>query len=195
MQSVENGGKPVVKRDEMTPMADCPPLPRGGLKRRWAASFIAGWIGLSCVALHARAAASPRRSRQPSTEDSVTASAVVRVVVGFITAGENEDASARAAYLAPNVFFYGHKRTRAQASREINLVYRLWPRRRFAPAENIEVYAIPHHPGVYKATAMLDYDMLNRQSERMTGRSRMTCILERDRAGVRIVGVDEKLMP
>jgi hypothetical protein len=41
---------------------------------------------------------------------------------------------------------------------------------------------------------MVQYDMVNRQNERMTGRSRMTCILEHDRTGIRIVGVDEKLV-
>jgi hypothetical protein len=183
----------MVKRGEITPMADFPCLSHGGLRRRWAL-FIAGWIGLSCTATNTRAAENPRRSHQPSIEERALASAVIRVVEAFITAGESDDAAARAAYLAPDVFFYGHKRTRAQASREITLLYTLWPQRKFAPAENIEVYAIPHHPGVYKVTAMVQYDMVNRQNERMTGRSRMTCILERGRAGVRIVGVDEKLL-
>lgn len=177
----------------MTPLAHFPCFSRGGLRRRWAL-FIVGWIGLSCTAAASRTAENPRRSHQPSMEESATASAVVRVVEGFITAGESDDAAARAAYLAPDVFFYGHKRTRAQASRQIALLYTVWPQRRFAPAENIEVYAIPHHPGLYKATALVRYDMVNRRNERMTGRSRMTCILEHDRAGVRIVGVDEKLL-
>jgi hypothetical protein len=183
----------MVKRGEMTPIADSRCLSDGGLRRRWAL-FIAGWIGLSCITPATRAAENPRRSHQPSVEESATASAVVRAVEAFITAGESDDAAARAAYLAPDVFFYGHKRTRAQASRQITLLYRLWPQRKFVPTENIEVYAIPHHPGVYKVTAMVQYDMVNRQNERMTGRSRMTCILEHDRTGIRIVGVDEKLV-
>ncbi|MBV9998649.1 MAG: hypothetical protein JO015_05995 [Verrucomicrobia bacterium] len=171
-----------------------PRLSDGGLPRRWVL-FLAGSIGLGCAVAATRAAEGAGPLRQPSIEESAAASVVARVVAAFIAAGESNDASARAAYLAPQVFFYGRKRTRAQASREINLVYRLWPQRKFTPAENIDVYAIPHHPGVYKATAMLEYDMLNRQNERTAGRSRMTCILERDRAGVRIVGVDEKLLP
>ena len=177
----------------MTPVPDFPCRSHGGPRRRWAL-FLAGWIGLSCAAVAARATENPRRAPQPSVEESATASAVVHVVEAFITAGESDDAAARAAYLAPDVFFYGHKRTRAQASRQITLLYTLWPQRKFAPAENIEVYAIPHHPGVYKVTALVQYDMVNRQNERMTGRSRMTCILEHDRTGVRIVGVDEKLL-
>jgi hypothetical protein len=182
----------MVKRGEMRPIAVFPCLSHGGLRRR-RGLFIAGLVGLSCIAV-TRAAETPRRSHQPSIEESATASALVRVVEAFITAGESDDAAARAAYLAPDVFFYGHKRTRAQASREITLLYRLWPQRKFAPAESIDVFAIPHHPGIYKVTAIVQYDMLNRQNERMTGRSRMTCILEHDRAGVRIVGVDEKLL-
>ena len=107
----------------------------------------------------------------------------------------SDDAAARAAYLAPDVFFYGHKRTRAQASREISLLYRVWPQRKFAPTEDINVFAIPHHPGLYKVTAMLQYDMINPQNQRMSGRSQMTCILEHDRHSIRIVGVGEKLLP
>jgi hypothetical protein len=183
----------MLKGGEMTPIADFPCLPHDGLRRR-CAPLIAGWIGLSCILPATRASESLRRSHQPSLEESATASAVVRVVEAFITAGDNDDAAARAAYLAPDVFFYGHKRTRAQASRQITLLYKLWPQRKFALTENIEVYAIPHHPGIYKVTAMVQYDMVNRQNERMTGRSRMTCILEHDRTGIRIVGVDEKLV-
>jgi hypothetical protein len=173
-------------------MADFSSFSPGVLRRRWALFFIAGWLGLGCAA--ARAAGSPRRFQRPSIEESAAASAVVRVVESFITAGESDDASARAAYLAPNIFFYGHKRTRAQASRQIALLYTVWPQRKFVPAADVEVYVIPHHPGLYKATALVAYDLVNRRNERMTGRSRMTCILEHDRAGVRIVGVDEKLL-
>ena len=178
----------------MKPIVDLPWCSSHGClrRRRWGL-FIAGLIGLSCVAA-TKAAETPRPTRHASAEESATASALVRVVEAFIAAGESDDATARAAYLAPHVYFYGHKRTRAQAAREITLLYRLWPRRRFAPTENVDVFAIPRHPGVYKVTALVQYEMVNRQDQRMTGQSRMTCILEHDRSGVRIVGVDEKLL-
>ena len=190
---VENGGKQMVKRGEMTPIAALPSLFRGGPRRRLAI-FTAALAGLACIASTRPVETPSRRPHHASPEEAATASALVRVVEAFIAAGESDDAAARAAYLAPEVFFYGHKRTRAQASRQITLLYRLWPQRKFAPTENIDVFAIPHHPGVYKVTALLQYDMVNRQNERMTGRSQMTCILEQDRRGTRIVGVNEKFL-
>jgi hypothetical protein len=125
----------------------------------------------------------------------MVATSLISAVEKFIVAGENDDPAARAMSLAPDLLFYGHRRTRAEASREMTFLYRLWPRRKFVPTKDIDVFAVPRHPGLYKVTAVFEYDMVNRDQERMTGKSRLTCIFQNEREGARMVGVDEKLLP
>ncbi|MBV9490426.1 MAG: hypothetical protein JO069_11995 [Verrucomicrobia bacterium] len=134
------------------------------------------------------------REQRASERQAAAAAAAVDVVKGFISAGESNDVAARAAYLAPQVFFYGRTRTRSQASRQLSILYRVWPQRKFTATSQIEVFAIPHHAGAYQVRAVIEYQMVSRENERRSGKSRITCVVTQDRNGVRIVGVDEQLL-
>jgi hypothetical protein len=126
-------------------------------------------------------------------EKSEVATELINVVQAFIAAGERNDPAARGRYLAPNVFYYGHARTRAQALREIASLYRLWPERKFGPVDAIDLFEIPNRPGVYKVTAVYEYKF-NNLDEHLAGKSKLTCVVEHDSQGSRIIGVDEKLV-
>lgn len=115
------------------------------------------------------------------------------VVEEFVTAGEKDDPAARGKYLGPKVFYYGHARTREQAMKDIASLYRRWPRRKFALTESIDLFEIPNHRGVYRVTAVYEYKFDN-QDEHLSGKSKLTCVVEHDRQGTRIIGVDEKLV-
>jgi hypothetical protein len=121
------------------------------------------------------------------------ATELTNLVEAFIAAGETNDPAARGKYLAPNVFYYGHARTRAQALREIASLYRLWPVRKLGPAETVDLFEIPKRPGVYKVTAVYEYKFEN-LDEKLTGKSKLTCVVEHDGEGSRIIGVDEQLV-
>jgi hypothetical protein len=128
----------------------------------------------------------------PSATSEV-ATELTNLVEAFIAAGETNDPAARGKYLAPSVFYYGHARTRAKALQEINLLYRQWPERKFGPVEAIDLFEIPKRPGVYKVTAVYEFKFDN-LNEHLTGKSKLTCVVEHDGQGSRIIGVDEKLV-
>jgi len=126
-------------------------------------------------------------------EKPEVATELINVVEAFIAAGEKNDPAARGRYLAPSVFYYGHTRTRAQALREITSLYRLWPERKFGPVEAIDLFEIPQHRGVFKVTAVYGFKFDN-LDEHLTGKSKLTCVVEHDGQGSRIIAVDEKLI-
>ncbi len=121
------------------------------------------------------------------------ATELVNVVAAYIAAGEQNDPAARGKYLGPKVFYYGHARTHQQAVREISTLYRRWPERKFALTESIDLFEIPNHHGVYRVTAVYEYKFDN-QNEHLSGKSKLTCVVEHDQQGTRITGVDEKLV-
>lgn len=129
----------------------------------------------------------------PAVEDPEAASELVNVVEAFITAGEKDDPAARGKYLGPRVFYYGHPRTREQAVKAIAALYRRWPQRKFSLTESLDLFEIPNHRGVYRATAVYDYKFDNGE-EHLSGKSKLTCVVEHDQQGTRIIGVDEKLL-
>jgi hypothetical protein len=136
----------------------------------------------------------PRRThRLSSLEKSAVATELTSVVEAFIAAGERNDPNARGRYLAPSVFYYGHTRTHAQALKEIATLYRRWPDRKFGPVESIDLFEIPQRPGVYRVTAVYEYKFDN-LDEHLSGKSKLTCVVEHDGQGSRIIGVDEKLV-
>jgi hypothetical protein len=134
------------------------------------------------------------RTRRLSTpEKPEVAANLVDVVEGFIAAGETNDPAARGKYLAPKVFYYGHARTHEQAVKAIASLYRRWPQRKFALTESIDLFEIPNHRGVYRVTAVYEYKFDN-LNEHLSGKSKLTCVVEHDQQGTRIIGVDEKLV-
>jgi hypothetical protein len=136
----------------------------------------------------------PQEIHQVSaSEKSAIATELVNVVGAFIAAGESNDPAARGRYLAPSVFYYGRARTRAQALKVIAALYRQWPERKFGPVESVDLFEIPKRRGVYKVTAIYGYKFDN-LDEHLTGKSKLTCVVEHDGQGTRIIGVDEKLV-
>jgi hypothetical protein len=131
---------------------------------------------------------------RPVRDKATAADALTQAVRQFIAAGETDDVTQRIIYLAPQVFFYGHKRTREQAAKQMTYHNRFWPQRRYAAPESVEVYAIPNRPDTYKVDSVYGYEKINRDHERLTGKARLTCIFEYGNEGPRIVGVDEKLV-
>ncbi|SRR5260370_25869386 len=173
-----------------------PKTPNSKLKTN---RFLSVWLltaALMCLSTLADGKLAQERHeihRLSPPEKSKVATELVSVVEAFIAAGETNDPAARGRYLAPSVFYYGHARTRAQALREITLLYRLWPERKFGPVEAIDLFEIPKHRGVYKVTAVYEYKFDN-LNEHLTGKSKLTCVVEHDGQGSRIIGVDEKLI-
>jgi hypothetical protein len=137
-------------------------------------------------------AAIPERPRQIQESPVITAE-LLDVVKAYIAAGDNNDPAARGKYLAPKVFYYGHARTREQAIREIASLYRRWPERKFFPTDSIELFKIPEHREAYRVTALYEYKFDN-LDEHLSGMSELTCVVEHAPEGVRIIGVDEKLV-
>ena len=131
--------------------------------------------------------------RPSPSEKQEVATELINVVEAFIAAGEKNDPAARGRYLAPSVFYYGHARTRAQALREITSLYRRWPERKFDPVEAIDLFEIPKLRGVFKVTAVYGFKFDN-LDEHLTGKSKLTCVVEHDGQASRIIGVDEKLI-
>jgi hypothetical protein len=126
-------------------------------------------------------------------ENPAVATELVDVVAAYITAGEQDNPAVRGKYLGPKVFYYGHARTHQQAVKEITALYRRWPQRKFNLTESIDLFEIPNHHGVYRVTAVYEYKFEN-QNEHLSGKSKMTCVVEHDQQGTRITGVDEKLL-
>ena len=146
------------------------------------------------ILAHGKTAKEPRETRQVSApEKSEVSTQLVEMVQAFIAAGEKNDPAARGKYLGPTVFYYGHSLTRAQALRQITSLYRQWPTRKFGPVEAIDLFEIPKHPGMYKVTATYEYKFDN-MDEHLNGKSKITCVVEHDNQGSRIIGVDEKLV-
>ena len=128
-------------------------------------------------------------------ESPVITAELKNVVEAYIAAGEKNDPGARGRYLAPKVFYYGHARTREQAIREIESLYRRWPERQIIPTGSIELFKIPKYRAVYRVTALYEYKFDNpREHEHLSGMSELTFVVERAEQGVRIIGVDEKLV-
>jgi hypothetical protein len=135
-----------------------------------------------------------RRTTPPSAaEKPEVVAELIDVVASFVAAGENDDPAARGKYLGPKVFYYGHARTHEQAVKEIAALYRRWPHRKFDLTESIDLFEIPNHRGVYRATTIYEYKFEN-QDEHLSGRSKLTCVVEHDQLGIRITGLDEKLV-
>ena len=131
--------------------------------------------------------------RAAASEKPEIATELNDVVAAYIAAGEKDDPAARGKYLGPKVFYYGHARTHEQAVREIATLYRRWPRRTFALTDSMDLFEIPNHRGVYRVTAVYEYKFDNR-NEHLSGKSKLTCVVEHDPQGTRITGVDEKLV-
>jgi hypothetical protein len=134
-----------------------------------------------------------RTNRLSAAEKPEVTTELVDVVEGFIAAGEKDDPTARGKYLGPKVFYYGHARSREQAVKAIASLYRRWPQRKFALTESTDLFEIPNHRGVYRVTAVYEYQFANLE-ERLSGKSKLTCVVEHDQQGTRIIGVDEKLV-
>ena len=134
-------------------------------------------------------------SRPSKEKESAIASLLVTIVEDFIAASARDDIAACASYLAPKVYFYGHMRTRAQARQQMASLSKWWPQRRFAPPEDVSVFAIPNHPGFYKVTAVFEYERVSREGERITGKSKLSCVFEHHMDRTQITAVDERLLP
>ncbi|MBV9645168.1 MAG: hypothetical protein JO334_16535 [Verrucomicrobia bacterium] len=166
-------------------------LPDPGLHR---VLFLGVVLTSLCPILHGKTTFGGNRTKSlPAVEDPEVASELVNVVEAFITAGEKDDPAARGKFLGPRIFYYGHPRTREQAVKAIAALYRRWPQRKFSLTGSLDLFEIPNHRGVYRATAVYDYKFDNRE-EHLSGKSKLTCVVEHDQRGTRIIGVDEKLL-
>src|SRR5580704_9697869 len=135
-----------------------------------------------------------RRTTPPSASAKPeVATELIDIVASFVAAGEKDDPAARGKYLGPKVFYDGHARTHEQAVREIAALYRRWPRRTFVLTDSIDLFEIPNHRGVYRVTTIYEYKFEN-QDEHLSGKSKLTCVVEHDQLGIRITGLDEKLV-
>jgi hypothetical protein len=135
-----------------------------------------------------------KKSYHPPRDKAAAADTLILAVQQFIAAGQTDDVTQRAIYLAPQVFFYGHNRTREQAAKQMIYFNRSWPQRRFASPDTVDIYAIPNRPGAYKVVSVYEYEMISREQDRMTGKARLTFIFEYGHEGPRIVGVNERLL-
>jgi hypothetical protein len=170
--------------------------PVAGLPRKGSLPFLR--IAVVLASLVTLADGEPAQGRKRTTPVSTpaipaVATELVDVVGAYIAAGEQNDPAARGKYLGPKVFYYGHARTHQQAVREITALYRRWPQRKFALTESIDLFEIPNHHGVYRVTAVYEYKFDN-QNEHLSGKSKLTCVVEHDQQGTRITGIDEKLV-
>jgi len=136
---------------------------------------------------------SHRTSHITEEEKSAIYSELTSVIEQYIEAGEMTDPRARSKYLAPKVFYFGRALTRQQTERQINSLYRRWPTRKYGPLEEPEIFAIPKKRDVYKVTGTYEYDLAN-LDEHLSGKSKITCVLEHSPSGTWIIGVDEKLI-
>ena len=84
-------------------------------------------------------------------------------------------------------------RTHQQAVRDIAALYRRWPHRKFTLTESLDLFEIPNHRAVYRVTTIYEYKFEN-QDENLSGKSKLTCVVEHDQLGIRITGLDEKLV-
>jgi hypothetical protein len=136
---------------------------------------------------------SQKTGHMTDEEKSAIASELISVVEQFIEAGQMADPGGRSKYLAAKVFYYGHALNRRQAEKEIISLYRRWPTRKYGQLEEPEIFAIPKKRDVYKVTGTYEYDLAN-LSEHLSGKSKITCVLEHVHDGTRIIGFDESLI-
>lgn len=165
--------------------------PNAGLLR-----FLRFTVVLTSVAMVASGEPARDGSRIPkisSSENPEVATELSDVVAAFIAAGEQEDPAARGKYLGPKVFYYGRARTHDQAVKKIAALYRRWPQRKFTLTDSIDLFEILNHQGVYRVTAVYEYKFENRD-ERLSGKSKLTCVVEHDQQGTRITGIEEQLI-
>jgi hypothetical protein len=134
-----------------------------------------------------------RTSQMTNEAKSAIASELISVVEQFIEAGQTADPRSRSKYLATKVFYHGHSLTQHQAEKEIISLYRRWPTRKYGPLEDPEIFAIPKKHDVYKVTGTYAYELSN-IDEHLSGKSKITCILEHGDGGTRIIGLDENLV-
>ena len=134
-----------------------------------------------------------RTYRLSTSAKPEVATALVECVQAFVVAGEKDDPTIRGKYLGPKVFYFGHARSREQAVKEISSLYRRWPRRQFTLTDSIDLFEIPNHQNVYRVTAVYEYKFDN-LNEHLSGKAKLNCVVENDRQGTRIIGVDEKLV-
>jgi hypothetical protein len=59
--------------------------------------------------------------------------------------------------------------------------------------EEPEIFAVPKKRDVYKVTGTYEYDLTN-LGEHLSGKSKITCVLEHSSGITRIIGLDEKLI-
>ena len=159
-------------------------------------SFLAFALVLTSLSTPANSVPVRERNRTPplsTREKPAVATELTDFVAAFVAVGEKDDPAARGKYLGPKVFYYGHARTHAQAVKEIAALYRRWPQRKFELTESIDLFEIPNHRGVYRVTAVYEYKFDNRD-EHLSGKSKLTCVVEHDQLGTRITGLDEKLI-
>jgi hypothetical protein len=149
--------------------------------------------GSNAICAEQKPGASHRTSHMTDEEKSAIASELTSVIEQYIEAGQMTDPRDRSKYLAPKVFYFGHALTRQQAEREINSLYRRWPARKFGRLEEPEIFAVPKKRDVYKVTGTYEYDLAN-LGEHLSGKSKITCVLEHSSGGTRIIGLDEKLI-
>jgi hypothetical protein len=137
---------------------------------------------------------SPHRALHMTAEEkSVVASELITVVEQFLEAGQINDPRDRSKFLAAKVFYFGHALTHQQAEKEIISLYRRWPTRKYGQIEEPELFAIPNKRDVYKVTGVYEYELSN-FNEHLSGKSKITCVLERGHGGTRIIGLDENLI-
>jgi len=136
---------------------------------------------------------SHRTSHIADEEKSAISSELISVIEQYIEAGESTDPRARSKYLAPKVFYFGRALTRQQTERQIISLYRRWPTRKYGPLEELEIFALPKKRNIYKVTGTYEYDLAN-LGEHLSGKSKITCVLEHNPSGTRIIGLDEKLI-
>jgi hypothetical protein len=126
-------------------------------------------------------------------EKSTVASELISVVEQFVEAGQMNDPRGRSKFLAAKVFYFGHALTHQQAEKEIISLYRRWPTRKYGQMEEPEIFAIPKKRDVYKVTGIYEYELSN-LDEHLSGKSKITCVLERGQGGTRIIGLNENLI-
>ena len=160
---------------------------------RWILLLAVTVIGLRSYGNEKAAPEANRTYRLSTSAKPEVATALVECVQAFVVAGEKDDPAVRGKYLGPKVFYFGHARTRERAVKEIGYLYRRWPRRKFTLTESIDLFEIPNHQDVYRVTAVYEYKFDN-LNEHLSGKSKLNCVVEHDRQGTRIIGVDEKLV-
>jgi hypothetical protein len=166
-------------------------MPLSSILRVCLLAVIASGSNAYCLEQNQRTS---RGTSQTTNEDpSAIASELISVVGQFLEAGQTADPRSRSKYLAGKVFYNGHTLTQQQAEKQIVSLYRRWPTRKFGPLEGPEIFAIPKKRDIYKVTGTYEYELSN-VDEHLSGKSKITCILQHGGGKTRIIGLDEKLI-